>query len=112
MTVLVTGSTGNVGRHVVAQLAQAGVRVRALTRTPEEAKLPESVEIVQGDLECPETLPAAFKNVERLYLFPVPATATESVNKPTKVWKTFEQVTGRPGRTFAQWAAEHAHDFR
>jgi uncharacterized protein YbjT (DUF2867 family) len=36
----------------------------------------------------------------------------ESVNKPKKVWKTFEQVTGRPGRTFAQWAVEHAYDFR
>lgn len=23
-----------------------------------------------------------------------------------------EQVTGRPGRTFRQWAAEHADDFR
>ncbi|MEW1846594.1 hypothetical protein AB0392_52325 [Nonomuraea angiospora] len=25
---------------------------------------------------------------------------------------TVEQVTGRPGRTFAQWAAEHAAAFR
>ena len=36
----------------------------------------------------------------------------ESVTQPKKVWKTFEQVTGRPGRTFAQWAVEHADDFR
>jgi hypothetical protein len=36
----------------------------------------------------------------------------ESVDKPQKVWKTFEQVIGRPGRTYAQWAAEFANDFR
>ena len=36
----------------------------------------------------------------------------ESVNKPTKVRKTFEQVTGHPGRTYAQWTADHVQDFR
>jgi uncharacterized protein YbjT (DUF2867 family) len=77
MTILVTGATGNIGRHVVDRLMQAGVRVRALTRNPEAANLPDGVTIVQGDLDRPETLPSAFENVERLYLFPVPATATE-----------------------------------
>jgi uncharacterized protein YbjT (DUF2867 family) len=77
MTILVTGATGNIGRHVVDRLMQAGVRVRALTRNPEAANLPDGVEIIQGDLECPETLGPAFENVERMYLFPVPATATE-----------------------------------
>jgi uncharacterized protein YbjT (DUF2867 family) len=76
MTILVTGATGNIGRHVVAQLMQAGARVRALTRNPAAANLPDGVEVVQGDLDRPETLQAAFEDVERLYLFPVPATAT------------------------------------
>ncbi len=76
MTVLVTGATGNVGRHVVSQLIQAGERVRALTRVS-GANLPDSVEIVRGDLERPETLSAAFENVERMFLFPIPATATD-----------------------------------
>ena len=84
MTILVTGATGNIGRHVVDRLMQAGVRVRALTRNPEAANLPDSVEIVQGDLDRPETLAAAFENVERLYLFPVPATATEVVEMAKK----------------------------
>jgi uncharacterized protein YbjT (DUF2867 family) len=48
MTILVTGATGNVGRHVVAQLVQAGQRVRALTRNPANANLPEGVEVVYG----------------------------------------------------------------
>ena len=77
MTILVTGATGNIGRHVVDRLVQAGARVWALTRNPAAANLPDSVEVVQGDLECPETLAPAFEDVERLYLFPVPATATE-----------------------------------
>lgn len=33
MTILVTGATGRVGRHVVSQLAQRGARVRVLSRT-------------------------------------------------------------------------------
>ncbi|MCM3871341.1 MAG: hypothetical protein ND895_11705, partial [Pyrinomonadaceae bacterium] len=36
----------------------------------------------------------------------------ESVNKPQKVRKIFEQVTGHSGRTYAQWTADHAQDFR
>ncbi|GAA1224352.1 hypothetical protein GCM10009676_02330 [Prauserella halophila] len=47
-TVLVTGATGQVGRHVVAGLRDAGVRVRALTRDPDTADLPGDVEVVAG----------------------------------------------------------------
>jgi hypothetical protein len=40
MRVLVTGATGHVGRIVVEQLIAAGVRVRAMTRRPHEARFP------------------------------------------------------------------------
>ena len=40
MTIVVTGATGNVGRPLVAELAAAGARVRAVTRTPETAGFP------------------------------------------------------------------------
>lgn len=53
MTILVTGATGLVGRHVVGQLVQAGELVRALTRNPANAGLPEGVEVFQGDLLDP-----------------------------------------------------------
>ncbi|MGB9281574.1 MAG: hypothetical protein WCB57_16055, partial [Pseudonocardiaceae bacterium] len=36
----------------------------------------------------------------------------DAVGKPATVFPTVEQVTGRPPRTFAQWAAEHAAYFR
>ena len=38
MTIVVTGATGNVGRPLVSELAAAGARVRAITRTPQTAK--------------------------------------------------------------------------
>ncbi|MCA2227143.1 NmrA family NAD(P)-binding protein [Nonomuraea aurantiaca] len=66
--ILVTGATGNVGKHVVSQLAEAGLQVRALVRDPGRAKLPEGVEVVKGDLSVPETLEPALKDVESVFL--------------------------------------------
>ena len=54
--ILVIGGTGNVGRHVVSQLAVTGARFRAMTRNPDAAGLPPQVEVVRGDLTVPETL--------------------------------------------------------
>lgn len=71
MTFLVTGATGNAGRHVVEHLLRGGHRVRALTRRPEKAVLPEGVEVVRGDLTDPGTLRAAFDGVEGVHLLTV-----------------------------------------
>ncbi|MEU9834958.1 NAD(P)H-binding protein [Streptosporangium sp. NPDC048047] len=79
MTILVTGATGFVGRGIVGELLKAGQTVRALTRRPAEAGLPEGAEVVAGDLERPESLWAALEGVERMYLFPVPHTVSEVV---------------------------------
>jgi uncharacterized protein YbjT (DUF2867 family) len=46
MTIVITGATGNVGRPLVAELAAAGARVRAVTRTPQTAQFPDGVEVV------------------------------------------------------------------
>jgi uncharacterized protein YbjT (DUF2867 family) len=77
MRVLVTGATGNVGRHVTTGLVKAGMTVRALTRDP--ARVKADVEIVRGDLTKPETVP--FDGVDRVYLFPEPSTAKEVVDR-------------------------------
>lgn len=75
MTIVVTGATGFVGRHVVARLAAAGERVRAVTRDPRRASFPDGVEVVRGDLLEPDSLGGALAGADRLYLFPEPRTA-------------------------------------
>lgn len=61
--VLVIGATGKVGGSAVAALLGAGRPVRALTRRPEQAGLPEGAEIVAGGPESPQALAAAFDGV-------------------------------------------------
>ncbi len=78
MTILVTGATGTVGRHVVDRLVAAGRPVRALTRNPETAGLPDGVDVVQGDLNRPGDL--SFDGVQGVFLIPGifdPAHATD-----------------------------------
>lgn len=66
--ILVTGATGNVGKHVVSSLAGAGREVRALVRDPGRTSAPDGVEVVRGDLSSPETLEPALRGVESVYL--------------------------------------------
>ncbi|MGW5385940.1 NAD(P)H-binding protein [Nocardia sp. NPDC003963] len=80
MTILVTGATGNIGRKVVDQLIVRGATdIRALTVDPVKAALPAGVEAVRGYLRRPETLPAAFAGVDRMYLASVQSGADQVV---------------------------------
>lgn len=74
--ILVTGATGNVGRHVVDGLVAAGVPVRALSRTPKPG-------FVRGDLREPDSLSAALDGVDAVFLlWPGPdATGAEAAVK-------------------------------
>ncbi|TDC70599.1 NmrA family NAD(P)-binding protein [Streptomyces hainanensis] len=70
-TTLVTGATGNTGRHVVAELVRRGERVRALTRDPAAAagKFPAGVEVVAGTHTAPAALGAdVLDGVDRLHI--------------------------------------------
>ena len=66
MTIVVTGATGNVGRPLVAQLAAAGARVRAVTRSPKTAGLPTGVEASDSVLEALPGASAVFLNSRAL----------------------------------------------
>ena len=66
--ILVIGGTGNVGRHVVDQLAATGARFRAMTRNPDAAGLPPQVEVVRGDLTVPETLDRCLQDIDTVFL--------------------------------------------
>jgi uncharacterized protein YbjT (DUF2867 family) len=68
MTILVTGATGRVGRHVVDQLVERSAKVRVLTRDPSKANFPAAMEVVQGDLLDIDSLRTAFTGVSTLFL--------------------------------------------
>ena len=68
MTILVTGATGTVGRHVVEQLVRRGADVRALVRDPAKAVLPANVAAVRGDLLDVDALRTALSGVSTLFL--------------------------------------------
>ncbi len=68
MTILVTGSTGTVGRQVVEQLVKRGADVRALVRDPSKANFPAGVGVVQGDMLDVDSLRSAFSDVSTLFL--------------------------------------------
>lgn len=81
--VLVIGATGRVGRLVVTELTKAGVPVRALTRRPAAAALPQSVEVVAGDLTVPESIDGALQGVRAVFLLwtAPPATAPAVIER-------------------------------
>lgn len=68
--VLVTGATGNVGRHVVAELQARGVPVRAFSRAPARAAeiLGPGTDIATGDFADPRSLRSALDGADRLFL--------------------------------------------
>jgi uncharacterized protein YbjT (DUF2867 family) len=90
--VLVTGTTGRVGRAVVDLLVDEGVPVRALTRSAEAAAtLPATVDVVTGDLTVPESLDAGLRGVGAVFLVwtappaTVPAVVERLAAQPRRV---------------------------
>jgi uncharacterized protein YbjT (DUF2867 family) len=72
-TILVTGATGTVGSEVVKQLSRAttDVNIKAAVHSIENVKKvvkDDRVEAVQIDYDKPETLAAAFKDADKLFL--------------------------------------------
>ena len=68
MGILVTGATGTIGSQVLAHLAGQAVEIRALTRSPASAQLPAGVTPVGGDLADVDSLRAAIKGIDTLFL--------------------------------------------
>ncbi|MGX1133896.1 uncharacterized protein YbjT (DUF2867 family) [Streptomyces glaucescens] len=67
--ILVTGATGNIGRPLVADLhRRSALPVRALSREPARAGLPEAAEVCEGDLADPGSVAPALKGARALFL--------------------------------------------
>lgn len=78
MTILVTGATGLIGREVLDALRAGSTTtaLRALTRDPAAARLPDGVTAIAGDLADPVGFEAALDGVDTLFLL-VPNIADE-----------------------------------
>lgn len=68
MTILVTGATGRIGRHLVNELLKRNAKVRVLTRDASKAKFPAGVEVAEGDLLDLDAMRVAFRGVRTLFL--------------------------------------------
>ena len=68
MTVLVTGSTGFLGRRVVQKLIEHNYQVRCLVRTPGKERIFEqgSVDVYYGDINDPDALASACQGVDQV----------------------------------------------
>lgn len=68
--ILVTGATGYIASRLIPRLLDSGYRVRCLARQPRRLagrSWFRYVEIVQGDVTTPSTLPAALEGVHTAY---------------------------------------------
>jgi len=77
-TILVTGATGTVGSEVVKQLSAKGETIKAAARSANNNTFGnlKGVQVVQLDYNNPETLAAAFKGVDKLFLLTPPQSST------------------------------------
>jgi len=66
--ILVTGATGEIGRAVVDALLARGLPVRATSRNPSQARLPDGVDVVQADLGDASAVAAAVSGVDSVFL--------------------------------------------
>jgi uncharacterized protein YbjT (DUF2867 family) len=69
--ILITGATGTIGTHVLAQLTSRGVPVRAMARNPDKLRN-NPADVVRGDFDDPASLVRAVSGVEAAFLVTAP----------------------------------------
>ena len=111
--ILVTGASGNIGSEVVKKLVAGGAKVRAASRGGKAPTGAGQVESVDVDFAKGESVRAALKGVDALFLL-VPSTPNQAeldalvVDEAKKAGVQFivkSSVIGaeREGYTFARW---------
>jgi UDP-glucose 4-epimerase len=89
--ILVTGGSGFIGRHVVADLIGAGAQVRVLDL---QAHPDPEVEIMQGDMAQPDVLQAALEGaVDGVVHLAAVTSVLRSVEHPTLTYRTNVEAT-------------------
>ncbi len=68
--ITIIGATGHLGHRVASILAKKGTEVTAIVRDPARARsqLPDTIELVQGDVSDPSSLHSALSGTETLYI--------------------------------------------
>lgn len=117
MRILVSGATGNVGGALVRQLADADVSVRAISRKPADAGLPDGVEVVFGDVDQPDSIIAAATGVDAAFVMTagkdsggLRALADAGVRRV--VYLSALTVQTRPGFLIGGWQEAAERDLR
>src|SRR5579871_5426541 len=87
--ILITGASGNVGAEVLRQISKTGRRVRAAFQsTSKMTAAPAGVETVLMDYNRLETVRAAVRDVDRVFLVgPVAPNLVELESKATDAMK-------------------------
>ena len=76
---LITGSTGHIGRPLVEQLHKEGHDVRALVRDASRAEaLPDGIDIAVGNLDDADSVAAALRGVDSVFLLHVGPGTTQT----------------------------------
>jgi uncharacterized protein YbjT (DUF2867 family) len=109
-TILVTGATGNVGHHVVRELAGRDVSVRAFVRDPAAAAARfgdhgGAVGIHAGDLDDPSAIRAALRGVDRVFL-----TAADGPAKVAQEQRVIDLAAGAGVELVVKLSAMHADE--
>lgn len=106
-TILIVGTTGNIGRELTKQLLAQKVPFRAMVRSTkglEAFSQIEGVELVIGDLNDAKTVADALKGIERAFLL------TNSSEQAQTQQLTFVEEASRAGVKqivkLSQWAAD------
>ena len=91
MTILITTPTGNIGRHVVRSLVNAGRSVRVIARHPDkiDPDVANQIEIIQGSIADSNVLSLALNGVESLF-WCIPQSHTQ--NNVLKYYLNFTQA--------------------
>jgi uncharacterized protein YbjT (DUF2867 family) len=104
--ILITGASGNIGKEVLKQIAQTGAQVRAAFQSVNKATAaPSGVETVTVDYNQPETLRAALKGVDRVFLVGPPTSQLPALER-----KAMDVITQSDVRHVVKLSAIGGHE--
>ena len=91
--IVVTGATGHVGRLTAEELARRGLSMRLLARDPSRAPSLPGTEVVRADYGDPESLGAALREGDRVFMVSV----HEGPERRVPLHRAFIEAAARRG---------------